>query len=194
MFLYPISEDIYLKQLELIDAERMYPLIEESRVDLQKWLPWVKESRNVQDTEKFISYALEEYEKNKCLHAVIIYQDQLVGLIGLNQVHPLHRFASIGYWLGSQYQGKGIMTQACAVFVRYAFEELNMNRVEIKAATGNLKSQAIPERLGFTREGCIRQTEWLYDHFVDHYVFGLLKEEYQKIKANFPGEKYISQG
>ena len=55
----------------------------------------------------------------------------------------------IGYWLGEQFQGKGIMTAACRVLVNYAFNEFKLHRVEIKCATGNTKSCAIPERLLF---------------------------------------------
>jgi ribosomal-protein-serine acetyltransferase len=51
--------------------------------------------------------------------------------------------------------------------------------VEIGCAPGNRKSCAIPERLGFTREGVLRQREWLYDHFVDHVVYGILAEEWR---------------
>lgn len=63
--------------------------------------------------------------------------------------------------------------------VDYAFNELNLNRVEIRCAVENKKSRAIPERLHFVNEGCIRQAEWLYDHYVDHIVYGMLKEEWK---------------
>src|SRR3712207_8983550 len=51
-----------------------------------------------------------------------------------------------------------------------SFLELGLNRVSIACATENKKSCAIPERLGFRREGVQRQAEWLYDHFVDHVI------------------------
>ncbi len=62
----------------------------------------------------------------------------------------------------------------------YAFRQLNMNKVEIRAASGNRKSQRVPMKLGFTNEGTIRQAEWLYDHYVDHVVFGMLASEWGK--------------
>src|SRR3712207_6857835 len=51
------------------------------------------------------------------------------------------------------------------------------NRVSIACATENKKSCAIPERLGFRREGVQRQAEWLYDHFVDHVIYAALRSE-----------------
>lgn len=71
-----------------------------------------------------------------------------------------------------------MMTDACRALIDTLFSEYDLNRVEIRAAVQNVKSQAIPERLGFTKEGCLRQCEWLHDHFADHFVYGLLKEEY----------------
>lgn len=69
------------------------------------------------------------------------------------------------------------MTTACKAVIEYCFNELGLKRVEIRTATKNYKSQAIPERLGFQKEGCIRCAEFLYDQYVDHYVFGLIKED-----------------
>ena len=56
---------------------------------------------------------------------------------------------------------------------------LKLNRVEIRCATGNKRSRAIPERPGFTQEETVRQAEWLYDRFVDHTVYGMLASEWQ---------------
>jgi ribosomal-protein-serine acetyltransferase len=57
-----------------------------------------------------------------------------------------------------------------------------MHKVEIRAASGNKKSRAVPERLGFKQEGCIRQAEYLYDHYVDHVVYGMLDLEWAQKK------------
>ena len=59
--------------------------------------------------------------------------------------------------------------------ISYAFEELLLNRIEIKCANKNDKSKAIPIKLGFKKEGIIRDAEWLYDHFVDHIVYCIIK-------------------
>ncbi|WP_343076315.1 GNAT family protein [Pullulanibacillus sp. KACC 23026] len=88
---------------------------------------------------------------------------------------------TIGYWLGQGFQGKGIMTKALEAVIHYGFTELNLNRIEIQAAVGNKKSRALPESLGFKEEGRIRQAEWLYDHYVDHVVYGLLVKDWQEL-------------
>jgi ribosomal-protein-serine acetyltransferase len=85
---------------------------------------------------------------------------------------------SIGYWLAAPWQGKGIMTTACAALIDHAFKELKLHRVEIRCATGNARSRAIPERLGFVKEGVIRQGEWVNDRFLDLAVYGMLATDW----------------
>jgi len=71
------------------------------------------------------------------------------------------------------------MTKTAGALTEYALNELKLNKVEIRAAVENQKSRNIPERLGFIQEGTIRRGEWLYDHYVDTVVYGMLREEWQ---------------
>ncbi|MBJ8075282.1 GNAT family N-acetyltransferase [Bacillus cereus group sp. N12] len=178
MFIYQIDENITLKKLELKDAKELFELIYSSRNYLREWLPWVDTNQTVEDSEEYIKSTLQQYAENSGLRAGIYYKGNLVGEIGYYGINPLHKCASIGYWLGKEFQGKGLVTKACKVLLEYAFRELNLNRIEIRVASENYKSKAIAKRLGFTYEGCIRQNMWLYDHYVDHIVFGILKEEF----------------
>ena len=83
----------------------------------------------------------------------------------------------IGYWLSESFQHKGIITQSGKALINYAFNEMNLNRIQLKAATGNLKSQQVAERLGFTKEGIERDGELHMRGFVDLVVFSLLKAD-----------------
>ena len=71
------------------------------------------------------------------------------------------------------------MTRACQGLIRYGFDELNLNRIVIYVAPENLKSQAVPERLGFQKEGVLRQSIWIYDRFLDLVVYSLLASEWK---------------
>jgi len=63
--------------------------------------------------------------------------------------------------------------------IAYAFEDLNLNRIEIKAAVENLKSQAIPQKLNFQKEGVLREAEFVNQKYLDLTLYSLLKKEYQ---------------
>jgi ribosomal-protein-serine acetyltransferase len=97
---------------------------------------------------------------------------------GFNNINWSNKTAYIGYWLGEEFQGKGIITKVAKDLTNYAFNHLNLYKVEIRAAVENKKSRCIPERLGFINEGIIRQSEWLYDHYVDTVVYGILNQEW----------------
>ena len=108
----------------------------------------------------------------------IWYEGQWVGSIGFHIWDKIDRKASIGYWLSEDFQGKGIITDSVRALIKYGFEQMNLNRIEVRCAVENTKSRAIPERLGFKNEGTCRQSEWLYDHLVDLVVYSLLAEEW----------------
>jgi len=105
------------------------------------------------------------------------------GVIGNHALDWENRTTEVGYWIGEEYQGKGLVSAACRALVDHAFGERGLNRVVISCATENKKSCAIPERLGFRREGLQRQAEWLYDHYVDHVVYATLASEWQTIQV-----------
>jgi len=168
----------------LNDAEKIYNLIDNSRSYLKEWLPWLDTSTKVEDTKEFIQGSLRGYVENKSMTAVILYKEEIVGLVSFNSINWSNKTAYIGYWLGQEYQGRGIMTKAVRALTDYAFNQLKLNKVEIRAAVENKKSRYIPERLGFVKEGTIRQAEWLYDHFVDHIVYGMLKDEWEGKNVN----------
>ncbi|MCQ2010301.1 GNAT family N-acetyltransferase [Sporolactobacillus sp. STSJ-5] len=188
MFLHKIDNEISLKLIDLGDAERIFEMTDKSRDHLREWLPWLDMTRTVNDTRAFIQGAQRGYGENRSLTTVILFNGATAGVIGFNELNMMNKTAQIGYWLGAGYQGKGLMTRAAAAMTDYAFNELGMHKVEIRAASGNKKSRAVPERLEFKQEGCIRQAEWLYDHYVDHVVYGILDSEW-KAKKNKKANK-----
>ncbi|MDV2685580.1 GNAT family protein [Alkalihalophilus lindianensis] len=183
MFVVEISDKCYLKLLEPRDAESLYSLINSSRDHLRRWLPWLDSNTTLKDSESFIHYSLEQFSNNNGFQAGIWYEENLVGLVGINSIMWNHKTASLGYWLGENYEGKGLVTSACSKIIDYIFTDLALNRIEIRVAEGNAKSKAIPERLGFELEGLSRESEWLYDHYEDTLIYGLLSKDYKKTKC-----------
>ncbi|MEB2494666.1 GNAT family protein [Peribacillus frigoritolerans] len=180
MFLHKIDEELSLKLLELKDAERVFKITNQSREYLREWLPWLDNTKKLEDTNGFINICLKGFAENKSVNTVIMYKEQIVGVAGYNQINWSNKTAYIGYWLGEEYQGNGIMTRVAKALADYAFKELKLDKVEIRVALENKKSRGIPERLGFVNEGCIRQAEWLYNHYVDHIVYGMLAKDWNK--------------
>jgi len=179
VFEYQINENLSLKLLEKHHAKADFECISHNRTHLKKWLPWLNTTTEVSDVENFIDHTLRMFVKGTDLTMGIWVASEFAGVISLMDINKNHQNASIGYWLSESHGGQGIMTLACEAMLRHAFEELALHRVEIRCAEKNVKSGAIPERLGFVNEGRIRDAEYLYDHFVTHVVYGMLKTEWE---------------
>jgi ribosomal-protein-serine acetyltransferase len=174
-----IDEDTELRIYEERHSQEVAELVDRNREYLRQWLPWVDSSRTVEDSRAFVKSSLQQFANNEGFQTGIWYQGRLAGGIGYHPINWVSRKVEIGYWIGESFQGKGLVTKACRTLITYAFEELGLNKVEIRCATKNIRSCAIPKRLGFTQEGILRDAEWLYDYFVDLVVYGMLAREWQ---------------
>ncbi|MBD2092099.1 GNAT family N-acetyltransferase [Microcoleus sp. FACHB-1515] len=183
MFHYKIDDELELRLFEMRHAEILFALVDQNRDRLRQWLSWVDDSRSLQDTEKFIQDSLQEFESDRGFAAGIWFQHQLVGSLGLHDICQRDRKATIGYWLSKTAEGKGIMTNACRGIINYLFEEQKLHRLTIRVQPENHRSRAIPERLGFQKEGILRQDNWMYDRYIDLIVYGLLADEWQRDRA-----------
>jgi ribosomal-protein-serine acetyltransferase len=178
-----IEDGLFLKSLELLEAEELLLLVDANRPYLREWLPWLDLTRNIDEMIVFVESTLSQLSSNQGFQTAIWHNGQIVGIIGYHHLEWANRSTCIGYWLDERYQGRGFMTKACRALVDYAFDEWKLNRIEIRCAEGNRKSRGIPERLGFRAEGLLREAEWLYDHYVDHVVYGMLAKDWSVVRG-----------
>lgn len=104
---------------------------------------------------------------------------ELIGTCTLFALHPTCRRAELGYALAHAYWGQGYMHEALVRLVRYAFEELDLRRLEADIDPENAASAASLRRLGFVREGFLRERWIVGDTISDSEVFGLLRHEWR---------------
>ncbi len=173
-----IDQGLELQLLNGGHADELYELTDKNRDYLRLWLPWLDSNKYLQNTIDYIDNCQKLYTQNLSIQLCISYKCKIAGVVGFQRIDWLNRSTSIGYWLGEFYQGNGLITKSCRNLINYGFSSLGLNRIEIRCAVENVKSQAIPNRLGFKREGTIREAEWLYDHYVDHIIYGMLKSDW----------------
>jgi ribosomal-protein-serine acetyltransferase len=174
-----VTDEIELKLVEEQHAQEIFNLTDANRRHLREWLPWLDQTRSVTDISAFIASCSRQFSQNGGFQAGIWFKHHVCGLIGHHAIDWPNRSSSLGYWLDASHQGKGIMTASCRVIINHAFRELDLHRIVIRCAMENRRSRAIPERLGFKLEGVARHSEWLYDHFVDLALYGLLRTDQQ---------------
>lgn len=172
-----VNENITLREISLADVGDIFYTIDTQRDYLRQWLPFVDYTKEENDTRAFVQGVIDRQEKNY----IIRENCKFVGLIGFKDIDTINRKAEIGYWLSECAQGKGIVTQSVKSLLKLAFEEMGLNRIQIKAAADNWKSRHIPERLGFANEGIERDGELLAGNkFTDIVIYGLLKKEFKE--------------
>jgi ribosomal-protein-serine acetyltransferase len=159
-------------------ASEIFALTDKNREYLKAWLPWLDTVQKVSDTTEFLQLQLQRFAKGEALHLSVFYKNKIAGLLGYNQLDKINGIGHAGYWLGEQYTGNGIMTKAVIELIHLGFEYWPIQKIEIHCADNNLKSRAIPEKLGFQNEGTIRRIAKVYGTHQDHVIYGLLREEY----------------
>lgn len=179
MFRHTINEDTDLRLLEPRHAPELYALIDRNREHLGRWLSLVERRLSVEDTHEYIRQCMARCAEDGSPYCGIWHQGRLAGTIDVMGCGGRSRCAEIGYWLGKEYQGHGLITSACQVIVDHSFAHLGVNRIEIRAEPANPRSRAVAERLGFTEEGTLRQVINMGDRFADRTVYALLREEWQ---------------
>ncbi|ASZ12983.1 GNAT family N-acetyltransferase [Chitinophaga pendula] len=175
-----VTAQILLESIGQEHAAAIFELVKANKQQLGEWLPWVGRMTTVTHFETFVVASMKRAELGEELSCIIRVGDAVAGRIGLYNIDGYNRIADIGYWLGTAYQGQGVVTLACEELLRYAFEVLHLNRIQIKCGTLNEKSQAVPERLHFTKEGIIRQGEYVNNRFIDLYLYAMVREEWLK--------------
>jgi ribosomal-protein-serine acetyltransferase len=166
-----------LRLLDEADTDELYALIEADRERLAEWLPWAA-GQDREDTAGFIRRAGEQIENATGLQMAIVPKGEIVGILGAEPIRWEHGSTSIGYWLAEAELGRGTMTEAVRILTDHAFRVWDLHRVEIHAATGNRRSRAIPERLGFVEEGVLRGAERVGKRHLDLVVYSTLAADW----------------
>lgn len=134
--------------------------------------PYTKEN-----AVEWINFAQKNYSS---LFFAIADENELIGGIGAVPQTDVHRFsAEVGFWLGKLYWNKGIISKALPVFCNYLFTNFNFNRLFANVFEGNEASRKILEKTGFVLEGTQRKSVFKNNRFVNHYIYGLLKEDFK---------------
>ncbi|WP_299729398.1 GNAT family protein [uncultured Endozoicomonas sp.] len=173
MFALDIDQEIRLCLVHEKFASTYVRLATENYDYLTQWLPWPKTNKTEDDFKGFIQGALHKFADNKGITFAIEFKGEVVGNIALFDVNTPLKKAEIGYWIIESAQGNGLITRACHFLIDHAFTELDLEKIEIRAATENKPSRAVCERLGMKLEGVLTHQAVLNDKIVDHAIYGI---------------------
>ena len=174
-----ISDKIRLERIKISMAPVIFETVNRDRKYLREWLPFIDYTKEVKDTEAFIRSITAGNNLRDDIYC-IWYNEEFAGLIGYKDIDYVNHKTEIGYWLSEKMQKKGIITTCVEKLVAYAFQKLGMNRVQIKVAENNMKSEAIPQKLHFQFEGIEREGEWHGNKFLNLKIYSILASDRYK--------------
>ena len=171
-----IGSATYLRPLERADAAVLLPWVNDPEVTRHLLL---HRPVNLKAEEDYIDH-LYESEQDVHLGIVVRETDRLVGGCALHRIDAKNRCASLGIFLGAKDAwGHGHGTEATRLLVGYAFETLNLNRVWLHVFEDNERAIRCYEKVGFKREGLLRQDYYRAGRYWNTIVMGILREEWQ---------------
>ena len=153
---WSVRENVKLRLVDPDDAESLYEQIEKTRPQLAKFMPWGDATRSVEDERKFLTYCQERMEDQKLWNASIIIDGKAVGMIDLHNIDQANQHAEVGYWLGGEYQGNGVMTDCLKKLLSIGFDELGLHKIKLLAEHVNTASNAVAKKVGFVLEGQLK--------------------------------------
>ncbi|MBY8980440.1 MAG: GNAT family N-acetyltransferase [Candidatus Lokiarchaeota archaeon] len=182
------SERLVIRCYNPKDALYLQKAIQENVEHLRPWMPWVKsepEDLKVKIERLRVFRADFDLSKNFVYGVFDPHETELVGGTGLHPRVGSNAF-EIGYWIHVNHINKGYATEISAALTKVAFEIEHVNRVEIHCDPNNIKSAAIPRKLGYVYEATLRnRCENIEGELIDSMIWSISREEYPK----YPGAK-----
>ena len=139
------------------DGKAVHQAMQASLNELKPWMPWAHREQTVEDVEANMREAHAKFltREDLRLHVFLKETGGFIASSGLHRINwEIPKF-EIGYWIDTRFSGKGYITEATEAIANFAFTNLNANRVEIRCDAKNIRSRAIPEKLGFNLEGIL---------------------------------------
>jgi ribosomal-protein-serine acetyltransferase len=157
------GERVLIRPLRLADAPLIHDAVLASQTEMLPFLPFTKDYApdNVDLSRDFVTRSMAEWLTRTNFNCSLwdLSGERHLGNIGLHTSNWEIRSFEIGYWLRTDASGHGYMSEAVRLLTDYAFDHLAACRVMIRCDARNERSAAIPRRLGFVFEGCLRQSE-----------------------------------
>ena len=186
------SPRLALRPFRRKDTALVHDAVRASQPELAEYLPWaVNYQRSV--TAQFVKDSIGAWASGRAYDFAIRSQendDRHLGNVSVWFVSRANLVGEVGYWIRTDVTGKGIGTEATARALQVAFEELNMHRVTARIAVGNVASERVVQKLGFLKEGTLRDEVKVGNQWLDHTVWGLLDREWRYERRRYQSEAW----
>ncbi|MFC7440769.1 GNAT family N-acetyltransferase [Laceyella putida] len=179
------TERITIRRLELQDAEALFDLRTANRRYLEPFEPRFPESHfTLAGQREAIERGLEMWEKDQGYPFGIFLNEtgHLIGRVILsNVVRGAWQNCTLGYFIAEGQQGKGYMTEAVTLAVRFAFDHVDLHRVQAAVIPRNQRSSRVLQKVGFRYEGLSKYYLFINQVWEDHHIYALTREDWDQL-------------
>lgn len=186
-----LTKRLLLRPFRRRDATGLHESVTASLDDLQPWLPWA-EGYNRGVAQRFIRESIAAWSEGRAFDFTIRAiedPDRHVGNVSVWPTSPQNHIGEIGYWIRSDENGRGFASEATARAIQIAFEEMNLHKVQLRIAVGNVASDRIAEKLGFQQEGILRDEVRVEGRWLDHTIWSMLEQEWWRHRERHRAEE-----
>ena len=181
------TDRFVLQRFTRRDASTLDDAIRASLPELNQWLPWARMDYTSGDTTAFIRESIQAWKEDRAWdYSIRSHEDppRHLGNISVWTTSKLGKIAEIGYWVRSDEVSKGVCTESVDRLLEEAFDALGYHKVVLRIAVGNDASDRVAQKLGFTREGVLREELLIRGNWVDHSLWSLLDREYRALRKS----------
>jgi ribosomal-protein-alanine N-acetyltransferase len=151
-----------------------------SKPDVTRYLPFGPNSE--MDTQVFLKKAINyKFQNPRCDYefAVILKKSNtLIGGCGIHVTNINNKEASIGYCYDNEFWGKGYASESADALINFGFDKLNLHRIFAICHPDNIGSAKVMEKVGMTKEGCLREHKLQKGKWRDSLIYSILDYEY----------------
>ena len=152
-----MSPDIRIRPYSTDDAEEVWQAATESSAELLPWMSWYHVGYHIRETRSWLEMQVTAFRLGNAYEfAIVSREGRYLGGCGLSRIDPLNRLANLGYWVRSSQVRRGIATRATRLLADWAFQNTELNRLEILVAIRNHPSLRVAAKAGAVWEGVLR--------------------------------------
>ncbi|TVR20114.1 MAG: GNAT family N-acetyltransferase [Anaerolineaceae bacterium] len=172
--------DMALVPIAQAHAPALFAIVERDRAYLRQWQNWPDNILTLDHMRELINISHSKTRQQSGYDMVIVYSGRVAGKIGVVAINNKAGYHEIGYWLGHGFQGRGLMTRATSLITSHAICQHDAAAVHIRCAAPNLRSRAIPERLGYRLAKIHTQYLWIHGEYYDDTIYVMRRKDWYR--------------
>ena len=172
------TERMILRKLRMEDVPDVYAYA--SVPEVAEHVAWDTHT-SIDDSKTFVSSVIEQYNNGLVSTWGIVEKQsgRVIGTCGFVYWNIDHARSEIGYAIGREYWGKGMMTEAARAMLEFGFRRMELNRIEARCEVPNIGSARVMEKIGMSYEGLLREQMFVKGRYRDLKMYSILRREWE---------------